>query len=237
MKCNKCNNEIPSDSKFCPICRNKIEKIEEKKKIKENVYEEKKTILISFKKAILGILGILIMILIILAVVFFKKINNNINKPIAIKNDQNTELYERNQIGLFKGPNVLEEKYNNKGDLIYCKYKQGHEIKEDSYNYHYDSKERTTKITLNGDESSFSINYNNENKISEINIGYELGTMKYIFHYNDDLIIAEKYNTISMSSYSVNNKYNGLVMISEKEIDGKTYILVTETDETDIVKT
>lgn len=50
MKCNKCNSNIPSDSEFCPICGNKIEEI-----------EEKKTISISFKKAvILFIIGILL---------------------------------------------------------------------------------------------------------------------------------------------------------------------------------
>lgn len=65
MKCNKCNSNIPSDSEFCPICGNKIEEI-----------EEKKTISISFKKAvILFIIGIII-IGIVVTYIFNKKINN-----------------------------------------------------------------------------------------------------------------------------------------------------------------
>ena len=78
MKCNKCNREIPTDSEFCPVCRNKI--------------EERKTIKISLKKFIIGTLIILIFIAIISFMIFNKKKNNLVNKDISNNENQNIKI-------------------------------------------------------------------------------------------------------------------------------------------------
>lgn len=82
MTCSKCNSDIPNDSEFCPICGNKI----------NDIKEEKKTIKISFKKAVIGILVILIFIAIISFIVFNKKKNNNVNEVISYNGNQSVEI-------------------------------------------------------------------------------------------------------------------------------------------------
>ena len=82
MKCNKCNRDIPIDSEFCPICGNKLQEMK----------EEKKTIKISFKTIIIGILIILIFIATISFMIFNKKKNNPVNKDISNNENQNIKI-------------------------------------------------------------------------------------------------------------------------------------------------
>lgn len=82
MKCDKCNRDIPIDSEFCPICGNKLQEMK----------EEKKTIKISFKTIIIGILIILIFIAIISFMIFNKKKNNLVNKDISNNENQNIKI-------------------------------------------------------------------------------------------------------------------------------------------------
>lgn len=93
MKCNKCNSDIPNDSEFCPICRNRIKEIK----------EEGKTISISFKKAVIGILIVLIFIAIISFMIFNKKMNNetisnNENQSAEINNNENENIPENEKV-------------------------------------------------------------------------------------------------------------------------------------------
>ncbi len=82
MKCDKCNRDIPIDSEFCPICGNKLQEMK----------EEKKTIKISFKTIIIGILIILIFIATISFMIFNKKKNNPVNKDISNNENQNIKI-------------------------------------------------------------------------------------------------------------------------------------------------
>ena len=92
MKCNKCNSDIPNDSEFCPICRNRIKEIKEERKIS-----------ISFKKAVIGILIVLIFIAIISFMIFNKKMNNetisnNENQSAEINNNENENIPENEKV-------------------------------------------------------------------------------------------------------------------------------------------
>ena len=152
MKCNKCGNEIPIESEFCSYCGNKVEK------------EEKKTIKLSLKKIIIIEIIVILGIAVVAGICVSVWTRPQISKEETTQNVQNNKIktYELNKIGYYKNENILEEKYNNNGDLIYCKYKSGNEIKEDTYNYEYDSQGRTIKVSLNNGISTLEIEYAGE---------------------------------------------------------------------------
>ena len=115
MYCNKCNSNIPNDSDFCPICGNKIE---EKK-------EEKKTISISFEKAIvLFIIGIIIIIGTIATFVYYIINNDNIkeNEIDSINGNQNVKeqdsQYSINKNNIYEEYKKVLEIFNKEADKI-----------------------------------------------------------------------------------------------------------------------
>lgn len=215
--CKKCGKEVEEDSEFCNYCGKKMTCDE------------------MFKKRLVTILIVLVIMISIIMIAILLMLNK---KKTVDDNSGNisVETYERNRLGLFKSDKILEEKYNENGDLIYCRFKQGEETKENNYYYTYDINGRATKIVLNSNESTFLIEYNMYNKISKITTSYELGQMEYRFRYVDDLIIVKKYNTISMENYSLENEYDGVIIIGEKQINGKNYVLIEETDKYENLK-
>ena len=66
-----------------------------------------------------------------------------------------------------------------------------------------------------------------------------MGEYKYIFHYHDDLIVekyfslADKYFSTARIDERVKNQFEGLIIIEEKEINGKTYVSLIDSDEND----
>ena len=155
MKCFNCNKEIPNESDFCSFCGNKIKEEKEVRDVKKETNKKKKILLI---------IGMILVIVFVITIVVFY---NNKNKELKSIDDISKEIIERtcikNEIGLFKDDNILEEKYNDKNDLIYCKYKLNNEIKENNYNYLYDDKDRVTNITYTDEDnhkSTLDIEYN-----------------------------------------------------------------------------
>ncbi len=65
---------------------------------------------------------------------------------------------------------ILDEKLDEKGNLIYYKYKSPNndEILEFNYKYKYDDSNRITEISLN-DKDYIQIEYDEHNKISKMN--------------------------------------------------------------------
>ena len=120
MKCSKCGNELKEDDLFCTKCGKKVElQVEENKKEKTlNNNKDKKQSQKKWKK----IVPILIIVLIIIAIgIFWFKRNDNesLQGNTSVTNtdvEKIIETYELNKVGLLKGKNIIDEKYNQNND-------------------------------------------------------------------------------------------------------------------------
>lgn len=195
----------------------------EKELIEKNVLNRKNKILVFTIMMVIVILGISLLIFI-----------NNRNMTVKTPDSEDLikDTYIKNQIGLFKSENIIEEKYNDKNDLIYYKYKQDNEIKENNFKYVYDEKGRTTQITYtdeNSNESTLEIEYDGDD-ISKFSSNYEIMQSNY---YVENQNVIRKYsvphNTIG-NKLAGNVEYSGAYLIYEKYIDGKKYKLIVELD-------
>lgn len=183
----------------------------------------------SNKKKLLLVL-IIIFILTLGFFVFFNKSNQSV-----------LETYTLNRQGLMKNDKIiLDEKFDEKGNLTYYKYKSpnNNEISEFNFKYKYDDNNRITEVILNN-KDYIQIEYNENNKISKMyeTISNSLSNNKDIlnltFNYleNDELIVD---NTITTYT-DTENEYKEHYTLNYKTINyqNKDCILITEKNDTE----
>ena len=149
------------------------------------------------------------------------------------------ETYTLNQQGLMKNENmILDEKFDEKGNLIYYKYKSpdNNDILEFSFKYKYDDNDRITEVSLN-DKDYIQIEYDEHNKISKMNeiisnsLSNDNDYIYFSFNYlSDDEVTVDKNITNSKGS---ENEYTQHYTLNYKDIDynNKKCILLTEKDD------
>lgn len=177
------------------------------------------------KKLLLGL--IIIFILTLGFFVFFNKFNQSA-----------LETYTLNKQGLMKNDKIiLDEKFDEKGNLIYYKYQSpnNNEISEFNFKYKYDNNNRITEVILD-DNDYIQIEYNENNKISKMyeTISNSLSNNKDVlnltFNYleNDELIVD---NTIT----DIENEYKEHYTLNYKTINyqNKDCILITEKNDSE----
>lgn len=244
--CTKCGKKIEEGDLYCTKCGTKIENISIKEnktneKIKNTKKEEKKVKTNKKEKEKVKkwkiMVAVLVIFIIIVGIIVINKINNNSSKENVSVSNTNTngetvlETYELNKVGLLRGKNITDEKYNQNNDLVSYKYLDNENIEQEiKLNYEYDSSNRVTKIS---EESGayVSINYI-EDRIVSIDNYFPGLLMRYTFIYNDN-----EYPKILKSTDFPNNdgilNFGGCILFEEKELNGKKYILTIETDEND----
>ena len=228
MKCKKCRKKIIEGSNFCTYCGTEVEKNLD---VKDTKQKEEKNVLNRKKKKLMLIVIIGIIILSVTLLIFL----NNRKTIEEMQNSDNSkkETYVKNKIGLFKSEDIIDEKYNDKNDLIYCKYRSNNEVKENSFEYVYDKEGRVTKITYIDEKnykSTLDIEYGEEG-ISRLISDYEISQSEY---YVKDPQVILKYNTLHKTlgtKLAGKVEYAGAYVTYEKDIDGKKYKLIVEIDE------
>lgn len=228
MKCKKCRKKLIEGSNFCTYCGTEVEKNLD---VKDTKQKEEKNVLNRKKKKLMLIVIIGIIILSVTLLIFL----NNRKTIEEMQNSDNSkkETYVKNKIGLFKSEDIIDEKYNDKNDLIYCKYRSNNEVKENSFEYVYDKEGRVTKITYIDEKnykSTLDIEYGEEG-ISRLISDYEISQSKY---YVKDPQVILKYNTLHKTlgtKLAGKVEYAGAYVTYEKDIDGKKYKLIVEIDE------
>lgn len=134
--------------------------------------------------------------------------------------------------------NILDEKFDEKGNLIYYKYKSPNNdsISEFNFKYKYDDSDRITEVSLD-DKDYIQIEYDENNKISNINesildsLSNNNDFIQFSFNYlSNDEIIVDKNITNSKDN---ENEYTQHFTLSYKDIDynNKKCILLTEKDD------
>ena len=132
----------------------------------------KKVIRISLTKVLIVIICMLAFLIIALLMArgIGKKDNFILNNEMLADSQVPVkDTYTLNDYGYYVGSNILEEKYNEHGDLTYCKYFDG-SINENNFEYTYDDNNRVTSISYSNRfdlKFSLSIVYDNSN-IKEI---------------------------------------------------------------------
>lgn len=242
MYCNNCGNEVVEGSEFCPYCGSKINKANNETlgPMNYKVYDIGQNNIKPKKKIGKGlIITIICCIALIGSAIYFTIIADNgssrksssTNENIAQQEDFVT--YELNEAGFYKTDYILEERFNQKGDLTYCKYKSADKIYEENYTYIYDSQGRVSQITLNnGYETTLNIDYI-ENDIIKITTTCELAKYEYDFNYieGQDIVEVVKYSTFNQTIGNViqgQRQYERKFIITTKTINGKQYSLITE---------
>ena len=228
MKCKKCRKKLIEGSNFCTYCGTEVEKNLD---VKDTKQKEEKNVLNRKKKKLMLIVIIGIIILSVTLLIFL----NNRKTIEEMQNSDNSkkETYVKNKIGLFKSEDIIDEKYNDKNDLIYCKYRSNNEVKENSFEYVYDKEGRVTKITYIDEKnykSTLDIEYGEEG-ISRLISDYEISQSEY---YVKDPQVILKYNTLHKTlgtKLAGKVEYAGAYVTYEKDIDGKKYKLIVEIDE------
>ena len=162
--------------------------------------------------------------------VFFNKSNQSV-----------LETYTLNRQGLMKNDKIiLDEKFDEKGNLTYYKYKSpnNNEISEFNFKYKYDDNNRITEVILNNNDC-IQIEYNENNKISKMyeTISDSLSNNKVVlnltFNYleNDELIVDT-----TITKYTDNeNEYKEHYTLNYKTINyqNRDCILITEKNDTE----
>ncbi len=162
--------------------------------------------------------------------VFFNKSNQSV-----------LETYTLNRQGLMKNDKIiLDEKFDEKGNLTYYKYKSPNtnEISEFNFKYKYDDNNRITEVILNNNDY-IQIEYNENNKISKMyeTISNSLSNSKDIlnltFNYleNDELIV----DNIITKYTDTENEYKEHYTLNYKTINyqNRDCILITEKNDTE----
>ena len=242
MYCNNCGKKVVEGSEFCPYCGSKINKANNETlgPINYKVYDIGQTKNKPKKKIGKGLIIVIICcIALIASAIYFTIIADNGSSKKSSSTNENIVqqedfvTYELNEAGFYKNDNILEERFNQKGDLIYCKYKSSDEIYEENYSYIYDSQGRVTQITLNNSyETILNVDYI-ENDIIKITTNYEVAKYEYDFNYIEDQNVIEitEYSTANQTIGNIikgQTKYEGKFIITTKNINGKQYSLITE---------
>ena len=187
----------------------------------------------------------IIIIFIIIAIfgilsIYKNYINNknnieSINGEIVEGNDY-ISSYEINQAGFYRDSQIIiEEKFNDKNDLIYSKYRDSNgEIIEDNYTYSYDEQDRITKVDYNNGESTITIKYA-QKYISQITTDYDIGKYEYNYIYRpDNSVVIEcyftSYKTVGNVKANSREYYKGYI-ITTKTINNKNYCLMSIYDD------
>ncbi|MBR2786614.1 MAG: hypothetical protein IKD76_03875 [Clostridia bacterium] len=153
------------------------------------------------------------------------------------------DTYILNQQGFLKNEKyVLDEKFDEKGNLIYYKYKSpdSNNIYEFNYNYNYDDKNRIIEVSLDN-KDSIQIEYNESNQIAKIkeNISNPSSNTKDLLEFSfqylqDDGITVDKKIINSVGS---ENEHTQHYTLSYNTIDhnNKKCILLTETNDDGVI--
>lgn len=185
-----------------------------------NTTKKEKKSHIAILKYIIIFVTFIIIFIVAFVLVNNKKVNNDLpNENLTGAEENNNEVildtedtvditYERNNIGLFKGNNIIEEKYDMQGNLIYYKaIGNGGKIVEKSYNYAYDSKGNIIKVSdsLN---NTLELEYGNNHILKVISYSGEKSEYKY--NKNGQIENITVYTALdekeySFSYYSENN--------------------------------
>lgn len=235
MKCKNCGNKIPENSGFCSHCGSKAE-----------IYKENRKLIRNIIYVASGIVGIILIINIAMysmnsnstTVISDNSINNAEKEEFIV-----SETYEINPIGFYKNSNVLDERYNENGDLIYCKYKTDNEISEYNYSYEYDNQGRviSIKLKVNSWESTLNIEYD-QNNISKITTNNDDYKMEYCFTYDGEIVVVKRFFTTNKIVFErgeykeYKDSYDGAQIIITKEINGKKYSIITELDKNNVIQ-
>lgn len=176
---------------------------------------------------------ICLIIIFILTIVFFLFFNKS--------NQSVLETYTLNRQGLMRNDKIiLDERFDEKGNLIYYKYKSpnSNEISEFNFKYKYDDNNRITEVILD-DKDYIQIEYNENNKISKMyeTISNPLSNSKDVlnltFNYleNGELIVD---NTVTKYKDSENeSKEHYTLNYKTINYKNKDCILITEKDGTE----
>ena len=174
-----------------------------------------------------------LVIIFILTIIFFTFFNKS--------NQSVLETYTLNKQGLMRNDKIiLDEKFDEKGNLIYYKYKSpdSNEISEFNFKYKYDDTNRITEVILD-DKDYIQIEYNENNKISKM---YEIisnplsnnkDVLDLTFSYleNGDLIVD---NTVTKYKDSENEyKEHYTLNYRTTSYKDKDCIIITEKDDTE----
>ena len=240
MYCKNCKKEVVEGSEFCPYCGNKLSSDSENLgPINYKVYDIGQTNIKPKKRTGKGLIIVIICCVILIASAIYIVISSNSSSKKSSSTDENIVqqedfvIYELNEAGFYKTDYILEERFNQKGDLTYCKYKSADKIYEENYTYIYDSQGRVTQIILNnGYETTLNIDYI-EDDIIKITTTYELAKYEYDFNYieGQDIIEVVEYSTFNQTIGNViqgQRQYDGKFIITTKTINGKQYSLITE---------
>ena len=237
MHCTNCKKEVVEGSEFCPYCGTKLNN---EVKTLDKTTEEVEQKIKQKKKIGKGLIIVIIccIVLITSAVYFTIIVDNDNSKKISSSAEDTSQqekftTYELNEAGFYKTDSILEEKFNENGDLTYCKYKSLDKIVEENYSYIYDNKGRVIQITLNnGYETTLNIDYL-ENDIIKITTNYEVAKYEFDFNYieGQNIIEVTQYSTANQTIGNIikgQRKYEGKFVITTKTINGKQYSLITE---------
>lgn len=197
----------------------------------------KKVIRISLTKVLIVIICMLAFLIIALLMArgIGKKDNFILNNEMLADSQVPVkDTYTLNDYGYYVGSNILEEKYNEHGDLTYCKYFDG-SINENNFEYTYDDNNRVTSISYSNRfdlKFSLSIVYDNSN-IKEIITTSDYSRDEdgnvtkctYTYNYLDGFIkvdeVIEEDDVLSDT---------GTYILYDKELNGKIYRLVDYND-------
>lgn len=177
---------------------------------------------------------LIVLILIFLFIICFSIFFNTSNQSVL-------ETYTINKQGLMSNERIiLDERFDEKGNLIYYKYKSpnSNDILEFNFKYKYDDNNRITEVSLD-DKDYIQIEYTKNNKISKIyeTISNPLSTSKDVlnltFNYleNDELLID---NNIIRYKDS-DNEYKEHYTLNYKTVNykNKDCILITGKDDSE----
>lgn len=209
------------------------------KKEKKEKGTEKGIIKITLTQVIIVIWIILIVICVIIHDV--KKNVSYSNQDIAVmqnssatSNSQNLDsnVSILNDYGYWVNSNILDEKYNEHGDLIYYKFSSGDgNIYEVNFEYVYDDSDRVTliKSSTSMDEAkySLSIEYDKDN-IKNINVtdDYASWTDSYSYQYNylENFVRIDVLYSVDAGFESSSSKHK--CYMYDENINGKEYRIV-----------
>ena len=177
------------------------------------------------------ILLISIIVIFIIIIGFFLFLNG--------KNETVLETYTLNQQGLMKNDKIiLDENFDEKGNLTYYKYKasDNNDILEFNYKYEYDDKNRIVKFSLDNDDYIL-VEYDENNKISKMyeNILDSLYNNTVICEFSFEYLDNDQINIEKIITYANNseNEYKQHYILNYKTINynDKECVLLTETDD------
>lgn len=220
IKCQKCGNELPENSKFCKFCGEKVlESFEDNVTCCETGVKKKK----NTKTTILIIVSLLILIAVGLAIFFLIKNSKNDDsvaqesKTTAITEESKEKVTDVNNEIVVEDNRLLLVKAFSSGNFY---YKITGEIGEGIV--------MTTSVGLNGENFYFGMSYPD---LLDIGILEKDGQVYAIDYINKNYAKTtyekagiDKQEMLPFSSAFVDEAYKKYIKTTEVKIDGKVYI-------------